>query len=321
MTAVPNELKITINTSIPGFQTIRYKPFMTLPDDKNDNAVQFNPLVKLKPSIIKSLPENIQKREFFNKGLFQSLLNSHGLIREKSLLQATSNGIVDNNIKVTLDTLFPVNSVLYINKQPYVIADVQWTNGDWKIDKKIQQLPELESSRITDPYLYRTIVKDEIISGENELEKLPKEIIYGSNYTGPQNVASGITPVPPAPVPPAPPAPVPPVPPAKPFVINKQQGPRIDYEGQYYDAGDQQYHSFKVTVYITKPKGDIYVGGGSVSRGETVKAVLDSFKQKCNTCIISSGKQYVKSLEGKDLYTSFAHLNLKYDTAEIFIVS
>jgi len=192
MNTIPNELKITINTNIPGFQTIRYKPYMTLPSDKNDGSVQFNPLVKLSPSVIKTLPKNIQVSEFFNKGLFQSLINSHGLLREQTLVEATKNGYVDNNIRVTLDTLFPSNSVIYINKQPYAIADIQWIKGDWKIDKKIQQVPELESSRITDPYLYRSVVKDEIISGENELQQLPKEIIYGSNYTGPQNVASGV---------------------------------------------------------------------------------------------------------------------------------
>ena len=192
MSDIPNELKIIINTSIPGFQSIRYKPSMTLPDDKTDGTVQFNPLVKLKSSVIKSLPENIQKKEFLNKGLFQSLINSHGLSKSKSLGQATKEGIVDNNIKVTLDTLFPTNSVIYINKQPYVIADVQWTNGDWKIDKKIQQVPQLESSRLTDPYLYNTVVKDEIIRGEEQLKQLPKDVIYGSNYTGPPNVASGV---------------------------------------------------------------------------------------------------------------------------------
>jgi hypothetical protein len=192
MSNVPNELKITINTNIPGFQSIKYKPYMTLPSDRNDGSVQFNPLVKLQPSIIKSLPIDVQIKEFFNKGLFQSLINSHGLLRDKSLVEATKNGYVDNNIKVTLDTLFPTNGVLYINKQPYAIADIQWRKGDWKIDKKIQQIPELESSRITDPYLYQSVVKDEIISGQNELNKIPNDIIYGPNYTGPQNVASGV---------------------------------------------------------------------------------------------------------------------------------
>ena len=202
---IPNELKIIINTSIPGYQNIRYKPSMTLPNDKVDNTVQFNPIVKLKPSIIKSLPKEIQVKEFFNKGLFQSLINSHGLVRAKTLLEATNEGYVDNNIQVTLDTIFPTNGVLHINKQPYAIADVQWTKGDWKIDKKIQHLPELDSNRITDPYLYNAVVKDEIISGDKELEILPKDILYGPNYTGPTNVAKGLGNVGPL-APPSPPS-------------------------------------------------------------------------------------------------------------------
>jgi len=192
MNIIPNELKITINTSIPGFQSIRYKPSMSFPDEKNDDTIYFNPLVKLNSSVIKSLPQEVQKKEFFNKGLFQSLINSHGLLKKKSLVEATKEGYVDNNIRVTLETLFPSNSVLYINKQPYAIADLQWTKGDWKIDKKTQQMPELESNKITDPYLYRTIVKDEIISGENELQAIPNDVVYGPNYTGPVNVASGV---------------------------------------------------------------------------------------------------------------------------------
>ena len=140
---IPNELKIIINTDIPGFQNIKYKPYMTLPNDKTDDSVQFNPLVKIKPSIIKSLPKDVQIKEFLNKGLFQSLINSHGLVEKNTLDEAINNGIIDNNIKVTLDTLFPSNSILYINKQPYVIADVQWTKGDWKIEKKIHKIPEL----------------------------------------------------------------------------------------------------------------------------------------------------------------------------------
>ena len=64
---IPNELKITINTSIPGFQSIRYKPSMTLKDDKDSNSVRFNPLVKLDKSVIEKVPENLRIKEFFNK--------------------------------------------------------------------------------------------------------------------------------------------------------------------------------------------------------------------------------------------------------------
>jgi len=102
---------------------------------------------------------------------------------------------------------------------------------------------------------------------------------------------------------------------------NLPAGPGMAILGQYYDSGDQQYHSYKVTVYITKGNNDSYVGGGSMGRSETVKSILDSLKVKCRTCIVSSGKQYVKSLEGKDLYTSLAQLNLKFDNIELFLIN
>ena len=37
---IPNELNITINTSVPGFQTIKYKPSMTIP---NINILKVGP--------------------------------------------------------------------------------------------------------------------------------------------------------------------------------------------------------------------------------------------------------------------------------------
>uniref|UniRef100_A0A6C0ERT8 OTU domain-containing protein n=1 Tax=viral metagenome TaxID=1070528 RepID=A0A6C0ERT8_9ZZZZ len=187
MTTIPNELKITINTSIPGFQKITYKPSMSIPDiSKDDNVVMFNPLIKLKESTIEKIPENMRIKEFFNKGLFDSLINFHGSQPKKTLDVATKEGIVDNNIKVTLNTILPENSVIYINKKPYVIADVQWTKGDWKIDTK-KKKEEYDSSKITDPYLYSAVVKDEIISGEKELGSLSENILYGPNYDGPKD--------------------------------------------------------------------------------------------------------------------------------------
>ena len=38
MTTIPNELIITINTSIPGYQKIRYTPSMTL-KNSNDKTI------------------------------------------------------------------------------------------------------------------------------------------------------------------------------------------------------------------------------------------------------------------------------------------
>ena len=182
MSTIPNELIITINTSIPGYQKVKYKPSMTNPDIKDD-TIFFYPLVKLHKDIIDKIPENFRKKMFFTKGAFESLLNYNGSHVANSIITATRNGFVDNNIKLVLDTLFPENTVINIGKEHYTIADVQWTKGDWKID--IKEIPEKK-----DPYKF------------NPLGNLSTTIIYGNNYSGPVNVTniysntSGINPVP-----------------------------------------------------------------------------------------------------------------------------
>ena len=47
MTSVPNELHITINTSIPGYQKIRFNPSMII-QNSDDKTVMFNPMIQLK---------------------------------------------------------------------------------------------------------------------------------------------------------------------------------------------------------------------------------------------------------------------------------
>jgi hypothetical protein len=53
-----------------------------------------------------------------------------------ALNEAKTRGNFNNNIKVTLDTLFKNGSVLYIDKKPYVIVDTQMIQGDWSLDVK-----------------------------------------------------------------------------------------------------------------------------------------------------------------------------------------
>ena len=46
MATIPNQLNITINTSIPGYQKVIYKPSMTIENiSSDDNSVRFNPLI------------------------------------------------------------------------------------------------------------------------------------------------------------------------------------------------------------------------------------------------------------------------------------
>jgi len=193
-TVVPDQLNITIRTSVPGYQQIEYKPSMTIKDN-DEKGVRFYPLIKLNQSTINNVPQEYRIKQFFNKGLFQSLLIHNGGTPAKNLTQATRYGYVDNNINVTLNSIFPVGSVIYIGKKPYAIADHQWITGDWSIEVK-QKKKEIDPDKVYDPQLYSQLVKDEIVSGEEQLKQLPETVIVGSNYSGPP-VAQGIRSEPP----------------------------------------------------------------------------------------------------------------------------
>ena len=208
---IPDQLNIIIRTSIPGYQRIEYKPSMTI-KDIDSGGVQFNPLIKLDKSKISKIPDEYRVKQFFNRGLFQSLLNYNGGTPARNLTYATRSGYIDNNIRVTLDTIFPVNSVIYIGKKPYAIGDVQWTLGDWKIDIK-QKKEEIDLNKVTDPQLYYQLVREEIISGEQQLNQLPQSVVVGNNYTGPPVARGTIVapPVAPSVAPPVAPPVVPPV--------------------------------------------------------------------------------------------------------------
>jgi len=167
MKIIPNELIITLNTSIPGYNKIKYFPSMTIKYiNREDNRILFNPLIKLNKSIIDRVPEKYRIKEFFNPVLFQSLINETKSIPDKDLNEATMEGYVDNNINITLNTILYDNSIIYIGGNPYVIMDVLWTNGDWKIGtKKIEKYKEKIAT--------------------SQLEKLSKSEIYGINYNEP----------------------------------------------------------------------------------------------------------------------------------------
>ena len=184
--SIPDSLNIKINTSIPGYQNINFEPRMI---NKNlngeDDIVYFNPLKKLDSEIIKKIPKDIQKKQFFNKGLFQSLNNFHGIQETSTLEEATKKKIIDNNISITLKNLFPLNSVIYINHTPYVIVDYQYTRGSWNIDKNIHKFKKIKD-RVSNSQLYSNVLKEDIIDSNQSLVSLPDNLLYGSNYNGPK---------------------------------------------------------------------------------------------------------------------------------------
>jgi pyruvate/2-oxoglutarate dehydrogenase complex dihydrolipoamide acyltransferase (E2) component len=188
---VPNQLNITIQTNIPGYQKIYFKPSMLKSiSDKSDDAVQFNPLVKLDKEKIDKVPDNLRKKEFFDKGLFQSLMYFLNTTPVQNLTIAKRYGYIDHNIRLTLQTIFDNGTIIVIGGKPYTIADVRWTTGDWKVDTKQKKL-ELDPNRIRDPYLYSKLVKENLATGEEQLRNLEEnspDVVYGSSFTGQKNI-------------------------------------------------------------------------------------------------------------------------------------
>jgi hypothetical protein len=192
---IPKSLSITIQTSIPGYQTVKYVPRMTDPNiDKENKTVYFDPLVKLDQSVINKIPEKYRKNEFFDEGLFQSMINFHGLKREITLLQARKEGIIDNNIEITLNNIFPMGSLIYIGNEPYVIADVQWRSGTWKMGvTSIEDMNLEELTKQTQYNVYLNSIQKYLENLKKQLQSLPNDLKYGVNESISLPVAIPVT--------------------------------------------------------------------------------------------------------------------------------
>jgi len=141
---VPNSLIIYIKTRIPNYYKINYEPFMTVPKTKSD-TVYFDPLVKYYEGPIKSIPPNAPKNtiytQFFEASEFDTMINRtlsdfRYMQKPKTLQQSFDDKIIENNLKITLKTLFKPNTLFYINNKPYTIVGSHWKDSDWQIDKK-----------------------------------------------------------------------------------------------------------------------------------------------------------------------------------------
>ena len=177
----PNTLTIFINTRIRGYPKIKYEPDMTVPNIKSD-TVYFNPLIRLTRASVYNIPSGYPASErytqFFNKNDFNSLVNrsaSSTFQKKLTLEQATKSGVVDNNIKITLDALFRKNTKFYIRGKPYTIFAHEWINGDWQIDTKSFEKNIMNSPYGQGLYGYRQNIAMQNQLAVSELDKFKKE--------------------------------------------------------------------------------------------------------------------------------------------------
>ena len=149
-TIIPKQLNITLKTSIPGYEIMRYRGAMTIPDATD--PVQFNPMLPLQASVISEIPQRYRARRFLNKRLFIELLKaciSAGAKAAANLEAATEGGIVDDNIRMTLSYLFPSNSTITIGGNEYTIDGFNWNSGNWQIEADPIVLNMLPPSVVT----------------------------------------------------------------------------------------------------------------------------------------------------------------------------
>ena len=177
----PKTLSIKLITHIPGYQKISYTPSMTIPGEKSE-IVRFNPLIKLKESVIKDEPADEIQKQFFQKHLFNTLNNkilSSGYgEKEVNLEEATKKGYIANNVNLTIKTLFPNNGIIYISGKPYTIYDVDFDNKAWAMQPK----EVVEESLQPREWLKNRLVQQQNMKGIKELETIPKEVKEGPKY-------------------------------------------------------------------------------------------------------------------------------------------
>lgn len=177
----PKTLSIKLITHIPGYQQISYTPSMTIPGETS-KIVRFNPLIKLKESIIKDEPVDEIQKQFFQKHIFNTLNNkilSSGYgEKEVNLEEATKKGYIANNINLTIKTLFPNNGIIYISGKPYTIYDVDFDKKAWAMQPK----EVVEESLQPREWLKNSLVQQQNMKGMKELETIPKEVKEGPKY-------------------------------------------------------------------------------------------------------------------------------------------
>jgi hypothetical protein len=185
---------------------------MTVPDAKNakNENVFFDPLVKLTKPVIQSVPvppsENKEKQvasQFFNRGMFETMVNRSlssvfsGQLLDKEgdtlntkLKKAVENNNINENIRLTLETLFRPNSIITIGGKPYTIISYQWTNGDWKVDTKLYTLnnnivnasPYGRKGPIIIQNFMGPRAPNDYSQAQKELKLLDKEVLEGDDF-------------------------------------------------------------------------------------------------------------------------------------------
>jgi hypothetical protein len=175
---IPDSLTITLHTGIQGYSTLNYLPSMSIPNT-NSKVIRFDPLVDLNTSAINNINSKFIQKQFFNRGLFDSLIQ-----RVKQSIRghpvddlnvATEKNYIDNNIQLTIDTLLPQNGVIYINDKPYTIYRADYDKSSWHLDAK----PVVDIPVDNRDIVGNTLLNKQITDAKNEINNMPENLKEG----------------------------------------------------------------------------------------------------------------------------------------------
>jgi hypothetical protein len=175
----PNTIIFYIESNLYSFN---FMPQMLVPDVKSD-TVFINPLVEYTKRGIRDIPQGAPKtnilKQFFIANEFEMMINRilsdvTSMQRKRTYKEAKDEGVVDENIALTVETLFKPNNVVYVAGKPYTIITHRYHKGDWDTDKKpSEQLVGISG----DSEKGEKEADDEL----KELEKIDPTLLSGSS--------------------------------------------------------------------------------------------------------------------------------------------
>lgn len=130
--SIPKYLIIKVNTRIKKARQFTYQPKMT---DRRTRAqyVLFDPLIELKDSAV--TPQSFFSRSLFELAKDKSLRSQLFGQKKKDLKEAVNSGFIENNVDVTLSTLFNKKESFYVNNKTYKIYSYVW-DKKWELAKQ-----------------------------------------------------------------------------------------------------------------------------------------------------------------------------------------
>lgn len=155
---IPNSIKIQIKTPVENMGTIIYRPSMTLPDTQS-TTVYINPLIPLNNKIIEQKKDSDEIfSQFFSKNEFDSLINrilTKKMEKKLTYEEAKKKGIIEDNIELTLNTLFKENNSFFYGSKEYLIYDYDWSPSQLKVMKSEYKEKENRENKYKSKYNYK----------------------------------------------------------------------------------------------------------------------------------------------------------------------